>query len=312
VAPFDPAIAQALSKHGGVISRAQLLELGLSSSAIGRRVRAGEFKPVVPGVYRPATLRLTPELKIRAVALRLGPTCLIAGRSAAWWHGLTKAVTEPVAVILPPGSWPSTLSIVRAARRSIDPADRVVIRGVAVTGRARTVLDCADSLDAEDIRDAALQRGTTIWSLDRALERYGPGRGLLNARRLVDLARAGGVSSPERLALHALLRNGTEQWTAGVRVQLGPAEEYWLDLVIEDLKLCVEVDGWKVHSQAEAFHTDRDRQNVLALAGWTVLRCTPRRLRTDLDGAVSEILAMAGKLHRRRNSQPQRSKNIAR
>ena len=134
-------------------------------------------------------------------------------------------------------------------------------------------------------------------SIER-LERYGPGRGAVNARRLVDLARAGGVSSPERLTLHALLRNGTERWTAGLRVQLGPAEEYWLDLVIEEVRLCVEVDGWKVHSRAEAFHTDRDRQNVLALAGWTVLRYTPRRLRNDMDGVVAEVLAMAAALRR--------------
>ena len=111
-------------------------------------------------------------------------------------------------------------------------------------------------------------------------------------------AKEGGVSPPERLALHALLRRGDERWTAGLRVELGPAEEYWLDMVIEDLKLCVEVDGWKVHSQAEAFHTDRDRQNVLALSGWTVLRYTPRRLRDDLEGAVAEIVAMAAKLRR--------------
>jgi very-short-patch-repair endonuclease len=130
------------------------------------------------------------------------------------------------------------------------------------------------------------------------MERYGPGRGAVNARRLVDLARAGGVSSPERLTLHALLRNGTERWKAGFRVQLGPAEEYWLDLVIEEVRLCVEVDGWKVHSRAEAFHTDRDRQNVLALAGWTVLRYTPRRLRNDVDGVVAEVLAMAAALRR--------------
>lgn len=142
-------------------------------------------------------------------------------------------------------------------------------------------------------RNAALQKGTSIWSLERALDRFGPARGAVAARRLLLSAKEGGVSPPERLALHALLRHSSAQWTAGLWVQLGPAQECWLDLVIEDLKLCVEVDGWTVHSRAEAFHTDRDRQNVLALAGWTVLRYTPRRLRDDLDGAVAEILAMA-------------------
>ena len=55
--------------------------------------------------------------------------------------------------------------------------------------------------------------------------------------------------------------------------------------------------------RAEAFHTDRDRQNTLTLAGWTVLRYTPRRLRDDVDGAVAEILAMAAALRRARRAQ---------
>jgi len=297
---FDPAVQRILAAHGGVISRAELIERGLSSSAIARRVSSGELKPVVPGVYRPATTPLTSELRLRATSLRLGSAAVVAGRSAAWWHGLTKIESNPIVVILPPRRGHSRWRGVKVVRTHLDPADRMTVRGLAVTGRARTVLDCAASTDAEDIRDIALQRGTTIFSLDRALERLGPGRGVVTARRLIDRARAGGVSSPERLALHALLRNGAEQWTAGFRVPLGPAEEYWLDLVIEDLQLCVEVDGWKVHSQAEAFHTDRDRQNVLALAGWTFLRYTPRRLRSDLDGSVAEILAMAANLRQLR------------
>ena len=108
------------------------------------------------------------------------------------------------------------------------------------------------------------------------------------------------MSPPERLALHALLRAGRERWTAGVRVRVDAEQEYWLDLAVEDVKLCVEVDGWTVHSRAEAFHSDRERRNALTMAGWTVLRYTPRHLRDDLDGAVDEILEMAATLRRSR------------
>ena len=61
-----------------------------------------------------------------------------------------------------------------ASRRPLDRADRMMLRGLPVATRARTVLDCADQADAEDIRDRALQRGTTILSLETALHRYGP------------------------------------------------------------------------------------------------------------------------------------------
>ncbi|WP_395728781.1 DUF559 domain-containing protein [Nakamurella sp.] len=297
---FDPAVQRLLVVHGGVISRRELLELRVSASAIARRVTAGDIVPVLPGIYRPATTPLTPELRLRAVVLRLGPDAVIAGRSAAWWHGLTTTNAARVVVILPPRRGHERSGGVQVVRTRLDRADRTVVRGLPVTHRARTVLDSAGESDAEEIRDAALQRGTSIWSLERALDRRGSGRGVAAARRLLLAAKDGGVSPPERLALHALLRDGRERWTAGVRVRVGAEQGYWLDLAVEDIKLCVEVDGWTVHSQAEAYHSDRERQNALALAGWTVLRYTPRQLRDDLDGAVEEILEMSATLRRSR------------
>ena len=297
---FDPAVQRLLVVHGGVISRRELLELRVSASAIARRVTAGDIVPVLPGIYRPATTPLTPELRLRAVVLRLGPDAVIAGRSAAWWHGLTTTNAARVVVILPPRRGHERSGGVQVVRTRLDRADRTVVRGLPVTHRARTVLDCAGESDAEDLRDAALQRGTSIWSLERALDRRGSARGVAAARRLLLAAKDGGVSPPERLALHALLRDGRERWTAGVRVRVGAEQGYWLDLAVEDIKLCVEVDGWTVHSQAEAYHSDRERQNALALAGWTVLRYTPRQLRDDLDGAVEEILEMSATLRRSR------------
>lgn len=296
---FDPAVQKVLVAHGGVISRRELLGLNVSSSAIARRVSSGELQTVVPGVYRPSTTPMTAELRLRATVLRLGPAAVVAGRSAAWWHNLTKVNSESCVVILPPTRGHARWKGVTVIRTSLDSADRTTLRGLAVTARARTVLDCAGSWDADDIRDSALQRGTTVWSMERALDRLPARNGSNTARRLVLAAQDCAVSPPERLALHALLHAGPERWTAGLRIQVGPAHERWLDLVIEDIKLCVEVDGWKVHSRAESFHTDRERQNAITLVGWTVLRYTPRQLRDDLDGAVAEILGMAATLRRR-------------
>lgn len=192
------AMRMLASNNGGVVSRAQLLGLGVSGSAVGRLLASGELCPVVPGIYRPAVVALTPVVRLRAVVLRCGPNCTVTGSWAAWWHGLVATARGPIRVLIPPGGyrpqWPELL----AARRPLLADDRMVIRKVPVTTRARTVLECALLPDAEDIRDAALQLGTTVASLERALERLAPGNGTAAARPLVSAARTGGVSRPER------------------------------------------------------------------------------------------------------------------
>ena len=49
--PIDERIAELAGLQGGVISRAQLIALGLSRSAIGRRVAAGRLHRVHATVY---------------------------------------------------------------------------------------------------------------------------------------------------------------------------------------------------------------------------------------------------------------------
>lgn len=65
-----------------------------------------------------------------------------------------------------------------------------------------------------------------------------------------------------------------------------------LDLAIEEIKLAIEVDGWTVHSRSDAFGSDRERQNELVRAGWTVLRYTPQQIRGNLERVRAEIRAV--------------------
>lgn len=292
--PSDQALREALAAHGRIVSRAQLLAADLSASSIARRVKAGELVALVPGVYRHATTEPTPDLRLRAIAMRL-PDAVIAGRWAAWWHDLAGPTKDPVTIIVPADGFQPSWPDLTVLRRPLHRADRMILRGLPITTRARTVLDCAGRADADDIRDRALQRGTTILSLESALERKRPGHGTTAARRLVEPIRQGGVSPPERDLRRALTQVAGSHWRCGLWVW-ATGRECWLDLAVKEIKLAVEADGWKVHSQGDAFHTDRARQNALTRAGWTVLRYTPRQLREDMAGVIAEIRGMEAKL----------------
>jgi hypothetical protein len=51
-------------------------------------------------------------------------------------------------------------------------------------------------------------------------------------------------------------------------------EGFEVDFVWRDARVIVEVDGYGYHRSPSAFEADRERDVVLALAGWRVLRFT--------------------------------------
>ncbi len=64
---------------------------------------------------------------------------------------------------------------------------------------------------------------------------------------------------------------------------------YELDLAFPAHRVAVEVDGWAWHQDEHTFRRDRQRQNVVVLAGWTVLRFTWHDL-TQRPGEVVELI----------------------
>lgn len=57
------------------------------------------------------------------------------------------------------------------------------------------------------------------------------------------------------------------------------------------MKLGIEVDGWRWHADAQRNSRDMQRQNVIGIAGWFVLRYDWHRLNNDGPGVVAEIEA---------------------
>lgn len=86
-----------------------------------------------------------------------------------------------------------------------------------------------------------------------------------------------------------LLRQaGIEGWRANY-----PVSGYQVDVGFPNVRVAIEVDGLAFHSDADAFVADRQRQNIITLHGWKVLRFTwidltqyPHRVVAEIKHAI--------------------------
>ena len=103
----------------------------------------------------------------------------------------------------------------------------------------------------------------------------------------------GGERSAGERRLTELLRAARiTGWEANAEIRDGDGLIGVGDVVFASAKLVVEVDGLAFHVTPERFQRDRQRQNRLVAAGWTVLRFTWR----DLTERPSYVVASVRRL----------------
>jgi very-short-patch-repair endonuclease len=181
--------------------------------------------------------------------------------------------------------------------RSITLSDRdiAVHRGIPVTTATRTIIDLArttrgrrlealiDRAEFHDLVNFATLAQANPASLKAVLENYRP--------------------APTKSELEeALLRLCDDHDIPRPEIN-SKLEGYTVDAVWRDLKLAVEVDGYRYHRAPHKFETDRERDVVLTAAGWTVLRFTWRQL-TERPAWVAAKITACVRARRRASRTP--------
>lgn len=227
------------------------------------------------GVYRVGGAPATPESAawFAALSSRSPVSYTSAGR---WWE--MPVPVDGLVHITRMGrrrlDWPPGVRVHRVAldRSAITPH-----RGLWVTTRAETVLDCLGWLSvgmARTLADRAVQQG---WlSLDHVARRLEdqPGRwGNRQIRRLAPHIGDGAAAESERLLQQSLRRAGIGGWVPNLPFMAG-GRRFEIDIAFPELKIAIEVDGYRYHRADDRFQTDRTKQNALISAGWRVLRFT--------------------------------------
>jgi hypothetical protein len=265
----DSEIAAVAGLQHGVMSRSQLLVMGLTAAAIGRRVSAGRLHPVYRGVYAVGHRVLTAEGRWMAATLATGGVLSHATAAAAW--DLLPLGGGVIHVTVPGDPGRKRRPGIRVHRSAtIEPLDIVTHRKIPITTPIRTVLDMAATVKGrqlERLLDRS-ERRLDFTELQQRLETH--------------------PTRPGSPALQAVL----SRYTVGSTVTRSELEEMFLrlcddhglprpevntciegiecDFVWRDARLIVEVDGYAFHRHT--FAADRERDVVLKLAGWEVLR----------------------------------------
>jgi predicted transcriptional regulator of viral defense system len=180
-------LALAAGQHG-VVTRAQLLALGLSSDAIEYRLRRGRLHQVGRGVYAVGRPQLTRHGTLIAAVLSCGAEAVLSHESAGELWGIRGRRLGPVEVTLPRSD--RTRPGVRVHRRVIEPHERTRRHAIPVTSPVRTLVDLAHRLDPHALERAVNEADRLdLVDPDRlrtALEALGARRGVAGLRALLD------------------------------------------------------------------------------------------------------------------------------
>ena len=276
--------------QGGLARRDALVEMGVSAPTVRRRVLTGLLVPVNRHVVALPGIELDLATRSRA-AVMARPDTIPTGLSSAALLGDGPWQEVP----LQGDPWlVGRADRALAARFVSHPGLGTVKRsGLVIADPASTVVDLLRFLVLSDAvrvgRSAVQQR---VLSVDQLIVIHARLTGLRGVRQLHTVITElveGTHSQAEHELVSIVRRAGLAGWRPNFFVRIA-GRRYFIDLAFPDARLAVEVDGRAHHSDARAFRRDRQRQNDLVAAGWTVLRFTWEDLMQDPAGVIARIV----------------------
>ena len=264
----------------GVVHREQLLDCGLTSHMIRKRVARAELVTVLPSTYRVGGVPDSWHARLMAGQL-WGGDCFISHRAAGAIWGLDGFEHQQLVEL-------STYSAKRhrdVISHRLDAEDRPAMRtigGFRVSSLERTLLDVAGVTPRPIVERAledALRKGLTtldrLWEdleLDGGTGRKGTGplRAMLEAHD-DSAARTRSVLESKMLRI---LKGVQEQGLEIDHLVTDGAARYYLDFAYPAMSLGIETHGIRWHFGNERWQRDLERDRRLARLGWEVLYFT--------------------------------------
>jgi very-short-patch-repair endonuclease len=287
----ERALAALANRQFGVVTRRQLIELGIGRGTIERWLSVGRLHRIDHGGYAVGHASVGRHARWLIAVLAVHQEATLSHVTAASLWGLSRA-RGPIDVTAPSGNqgrqrWPG----IRLHRcRFHDRRERTARGGIPVTSVARTLFDLAEAVDFEQLgkawEEADRLKLLRLGEIEHVCHRGRGRRSLRPIRRLLGEARAAEtVRSPLEERFLAFCR--------ACRIPFPATNTHVLDHEVDCLwpiaKLIAELDSWEYHGHRSAFERDRARDPKFLLAGYRTIRVTHRRLDREADQLAEEI-----------------------
>ena len=252
------------SRQHGNVGRRQLLEAGVSTAGIQRRVRSGLLFPRYRGVYRVGHRAPSVLADYMAAVLACGPGALLYGLAAAHLHRLIRLAPRQPEVLAPTERRIDGITTRRC--RGIEAVAATQVRGIPVITVPETLVALAAILQgaplARACHEAGVLHGTTPAMVDLVLARDPSVAGAANLRAVFHGDVKVVLSVLERRFLEVLEEAGlplpeTNRPAGGRRV----------DCRWPDQRLTVELDGYRFHNSRYSWEQGRRREREARARG---------------------------------------------
>jgi hypothetical protein len=248
----------------GVATRQELLGAGISEKEIEWRLETGALLEEYPGVYRVGHRAPSAKATYMAAVRACGEGALLAGGAAAHLWVLLKGPAPPPEVNAPTERRVPGIVTHRARRQP--GADAAVRHGIPITTVARTLVDLAAVLDADDLaracHEAGVRHSTTPAQVEAVLRRRPASPGAGKLRRV--------ISGDVKVTLSRLERRFLERLRdAGLPLPETnrPAGGRRVDCRWPGYALAVELDSYTYHRSRHAWEQDRRREREARARG---------------------------------------------
>jgi very-short-patch-repair endonuclease len=274
-----PPLLALVDSQWGVVSRRQLLALGLSEATIKSWLRQRRLRPLYSGVYAYGHAQLRVEGRWMAAVLACSPGAVLFGRSAAACLGLLPYASATIHVVTERKLHRQGLIHPHRAR-SLDARDITSVQRIPTTTIPRTALDLAATEPTDGVERLLAQADRLQLydqhALESVIERNPGHHGAGPLAALIAFVPVLTRSELEAMLLTLARDESIDDPIGDHPIHLPRTGPITVDFYFASARVIVEADSWKHHRSRASFEADRLRDLELASLGYRSVRVTAR------------------------------------